>query len=537
MTLLFALLSVSNLFHAGLPPTHDGEYHVVRFYEFDKALRDGNLYPFWAQDLNYTFGSPLFNYVYPLPNYVASALHLLGVSFIDAFKGNLILASLVGAVGAYLFGRNRFKEWGGLLTSVFYTFAPYHSLDVYIRGSVGEVWALAFFPLSLWSLDRVSKKSSISNIIYAGIFFALTIFAHNILAVMFVFFALTYIVLLTFQSRKKMKTFLSLIMGFLLGVLLTSIFFIPALAEQKYVNGLKIFDVFSNFPEAYQLIIPSWGSGYSCIFSGTEMSFQLGIANLLIIILVLIAIVLKRAKKDKVFLFFYLAWFLVLCFLITPYSIPIWKMISPMQYFQFPWRFISLAILCCAILAGYTTLLYGSKILYVFLLVFLISTTFNYAKAPYFMDRRDSYYLTHENFIYGSNSIADVFQTVWLSKQTKLPKQRAYLSTGNGTVKFLKGTSTSQTYLVNLGAPGEIIINTAYFPGWKAYDGRKEIGIGERRGKIAVSVESGKHNLEIKLIDTQVRLLSKIVSFLALLILLIIFFKGSVIQYFHEGRN
>ncbi len=537
MVLLFALLSVSNLFHAGLPPTHDGEYHVVRFYEFDKTLRDGSWYPLWAPDLNYTFGSPLFNYVYPLPSYIASGLHLFGISFIDAFKGNLILASLVGAVGAYLFGRNRFGEWGGLLTSGFYTFAPYHSLDVYVRGSVGEVWALALFPLSLWSLDRISKKPNISNVSYAAIFFALIIFSHNILAVMFYVFSLTYAFLLVSESKDRIRTSPYLISSFIFGTLLASIFIIPALFEQKYVTGLKVFDVFSNFPEVYQLIIPSWGSGYSGILSGSQMSFQIGLANLFVILLILTAIIFKKVKKDKKFVIFYFTWLLVLCFLITPYSIPIWKMVSPMQYFQFPWRLLSLVILCCAVLAGYITLLYRSKILNIFLLVFLILSTFNYAKVPYFMERNDNYYLTHENFIYGSNSIANAFQTVWLPKQTKVPTQRAYLSIENGAVKFIGGNNTSQTYSVNLKASDEIIINTAYFPGWKVYDGRKEIGIGEKEGKIAASLKPGKHNLKVKLTNTPVRLLSKIISFLTLLILLTILFKGSVIQYFHENRN
>ncbi len=86
LVLFAALFAAYPLLHSGLPPTHDGEYHVIRFYEFDKTLRDGNLYPLWGSDLNFTYGVPLFNYVYPLPNYVASFFHLLGSSFIDAFK-------------------------------------------------------------------------------------------------------------------------------------------------------------------------------------------------------------------------------------------------------------------------------------------------------------------------------------------------------------------------------------------------------------------------------------------------------------------
>src|SRR3989338_5683038 len=90
------------LLNNGLPPTHDGEYHVIRFYEFYRMLSSGELYPRWAPDLNNGYGIPLFNYVYPLPNYIASFFHMLGVSFIDSFKLNMFFASILGAIFMYM---------------------------------------------------------------------------------------------------------------------------------------------------------------------------------------------------------------------------------------------------------------------------------------------------------------------------------------------------------------------------------------------------------------------------------------------------
>src|SRR5579859_5337982 len=92
LVILIATSSVFSLFHSGLPPTHDGEYHVVRFYEFYRVLRSGVIYPRWAPDLNFGYGVPLFNYVYPLPNYISSLLHIFSISFIDSFKLNMVIA-------------------------------------------------------------------------------------------------------------------------------------------------------------------------------------------------------------------------------------------------------------------------------------------------------------------------------------------------------------------------------------------------------------------------------------------------------------
>ena len=158
LVVLFALISASSLFHTGLLPTHDGEYHVIRFYEFYKTLSNGNFYPRWAPDLNFGYGVPLFNYVYPFPNYISSIVHFAGASFIDSFKLNLILATLAGAIFMYLWVKNYFGEISGLTASVFYSFSPYRFVDIYIRGSVGEVWAMAFFPALMWATEKSKKE-------------------------------------------------------------------------------------------------------------------------------------------------------------------------------------------------------------------------------------------------------------------------------------------------------------------------------------------------------------------------------------------
>ena len=183
--LFIVFLAVKPLLHPGLPPTHDGEYHLVRFYEFDQAIRDGDWYPRWAKDLNNGYGIPLFNYVYPLPNYVASLLHLFGVSFIDGVKLNLLLATLVGVLFFYFWLRLFFDKTSAMVGAIFYAFAPYRFVDIYVRGSVGEVWALGWFPTFLWSVTKLIKTGKVKYIILSGVFFALTVLSHNIVALIF----------------------------------------------------------------------------------------------------------------------------------------------------------------------------------------------------------------------------------------------------------------------------------------------------------------------------------------------------------------
>jgi len=96
--IIVSIIAVLDLSNYGIPPTHDGEYHVIRFQQFYKVLSEGVLYPRWSPDFNNGFGIPLFNYVYPLPNYMAAIFHALGFGFIDSFKLNMATATIAGAI-------------------------------------------------------------------------------------------------------------------------------------------------------------------------------------------------------------------------------------------------------------------------------------------------------------------------------------------------------------------------------------------------------------------------------------------------------
>lgn len=534
LVLILSFFSVFSLFHSGFPPSHDGEYHIVRFYEFDKTLKSGSWYPLWAPDLNYAYGSPLFNYVYPLPNYVASFFHLFGLSFIDSFKLNFIVASLVGSVSMYYLVKNRFEMWGGVLASAFYTYAPYHFLDIYIRGSVGEVWALAFFPLCFLFLDKLAKKVSPLSIILFGISYSLVIFSHNILAAMFSFFAGSYSLMLIFKSKRKRRTFFHVAMGFMVGLLLSSVFIIPALLEQKYVVGLQVFSPVNNFPELFQLLIPSWGSGFSGGSIADEMSFQIGIMNLIVIFLVLFRFFLKKIKKTELlYIPFFMVWFFVLVFLISPFSSKIWETITLMNYFQFSWRFLSLVIFCTAILAGGLVHIFKSKTLYVVLFAGLVVSTYQYAHPPYFFDRQDSYYTTKPNFIFGTNSVGNIFQTRWLSQQSSLPKFPMEIS----GAKIISKNAVKQVYLVDLNEKKDVVFNTAYFPGWKAYVDGKSAHIINKSGKMLVHVPRGSHTVILQLEDTFVRFIAKSISILTFFVILCILTTFAVIQLLYGHRH
>lgn len=510
---ILALISLYPLLHKGLPPTHDGEYHIVRFYEFYKTLSDGNLYPRWAPDLNNGFGVPIFNYVYPFPNYVSSFVHMLGVSFIDSFKLNMFVASLVGALFFFLWSRKFWGDLGGVVSSVFYNFSPYHLLDIYIRGSVGEVWALALLPGFLWSVTEYKEGKKIFGT-YSSVLFALIIFSHNILALMLSLFCFAYS-LIIFGFRKK--SLLKIFTIFVLGIGLSSIFWLPALAEKNLVRGLEVYDYSSNFPEFYQLIIPSWGSGFSGGDLQNELSFQVGIANLTVIFFSFF-ILLKKKLRHRSVIIFSLFSFIIVFFLMLKASEFIWKIIPLFNYFQFPWRFLSIEIVVCSFLAG-GLLIWKRKLLSVILILLAISLGIGYTGFAYYHQREDNYYIKRSNFIDGTNSPGNAFNTLWAAN---LVKQKQKIVIKEGKISDLRLGSTEYNFRLSSEIKQKVLINTAYFPGWFSYiDGNKKIISIEKRGNFSFIAPPGSHYIQIKFEDTPIRKLSFYLTSLSFLILLL----------------
>lgn len=518
LVFLFGILSAKGFFHQGLPPTHDGEYHVVRFYEFNKMFENGVVYPRWAPDLNYGYGVPLFNYVYPLPNLAASLIHYFKFNFIDSFKISMILATLIGGIFFFLWARQFWGSVGGFVSSVFYLFSPYKFVDMYIRGSIGEIWVIALLPCFLWSFTKVIKDNFRIYIPLSGLFLALIIFSHNILGLMSFGFIVIYSSFLIIFSKEKKKNFISLLIVLIISLGLSAIFWIPALFEKKFVTGLEVYDVVANFPELYQLIIPSWGSGFSSSSINNQMSFQIGIANLIAIISTLIVIV-KNRKIDKI-LYLFLSLFFIVAFLMLKQSIFIWKSVPLMNYFQFPWRLLSLEILLASFLAGF---IFRNKIIAIIMIIFCVILGIGYTKIPYYHNRGDNYYMSRSNFIDSTNSPGNSFNTIWFKSKSKRVNSKIQKNP-DFEIYYEKINPVSYKYGVNVKKNSIIYVNAAYFPGWTSFVDSKKVEIKqEKEGIFSFPIEKGRHSLEIVLMETRVQAIGKIVSIISLILIISLF--------------
>src|SRR5690242_14647219 len=110
----------------------DGLLHLHRLVEFDQAIRAGVLYPRWAPDLLAGYGEPIFIFYAPLLYYLGEGFHLLGLGFVDALKATVAAGIVASGLGMYVFGRELWGRWGGLIAAVAYVYVPYRFVNTYL---------------------------------------------------------------------------------------------------------------------------------------------------------------------------------------------------------------------------------------------------------------------------------------------------------------------------------------------------------------------------------------------------------------------
>ncbi len=489
------LSAIFPLLGARYIPTHDGEYHIIRIVEFSKMLHSGTIFPRWAPDLNSGYGVPIFQFHYPLPNYVGSLVRIITHDAVYAFQLSSAAAYVFLFAGLTYWLLYFFSQRFAALGAIVGVYTPYVFLDLYIRGSIGEIWAMGFFAFALGCMER--KKY-----IQAAVCFAAVVLSHNILGMLFGFFLGVYSL-----YRKRSVVYL------FAGVLLSAFFWMPAVLEQKYVVGLNTVNFRDHFVQLYELLIPSWGSEFSATGGiGNKMSFQLGLIP--IGILMSSVVVSRKYTRTEATapLRFFLTWMLLVILLLFSQSAPVWEILTPIQFIQYPWRLLAFAVPITAFSASYVFGHVRSKYWGYALLLSMLVLTYRYSRPVMYEPRDERYYTSRKNFSDGTSSMGNSFSTVWTAWKKERPTSRATVT--SGTVKEnTRSSYMNKEFQVQMIQSGQMDVHTLYFPGWTAYiDGnRTDISYADT-GTIRLHVPEGSHSVHLKFQDTPIRSVANMIS-------------------------
>src|SRR3989338_8065917 len=156
LLVLFSLPAIFALFHSGFFQSDDGEWMVIRFSAFYQAFVDGQFPVRFLHRLNFGYGYPVATFLYPGFMYIGIPIHLIGFGFVNTIKIVIGLSLVGSSIFTYLWLSKLFSKYASILGAIVYLYLPYHLYDVYVRGSVGEVFAFVWLPFVFSQIERKS---------------------------------------------------------------------------------------------------------------------------------------------------------------------------------------------------------------------------------------------------------------------------------------------------------------------------------------------------------------------------------------------
>jgi hypothetical protein len=441
---------------------------------------------------------------------------------------------LLSGAMMFLLARNFFPGYRALVPAIFYQILPFHLYELYLRGSFAALFAYIWFPLVLLAVYKIHAAGK-PTLSMTALSFAYAALIMTHLASAFMFSLLASLILLGFIVTGRLRSFLRTFCAFAGGLALSSIYFIPALVERKYVHMRYLEDgpwgrYVDNFLFTMDKIhhdTSQFSHYYLLLHSGA-------IADLILFVLIL-SIAKKQQINPRHSLFVISAsWFVLSFLLMTPLSKPLVDLIPGLSTLLFPYRWMAMMELALAILSGY--LLFGTekrnmiadeiRDCSLILIFFFISAAIIWETDMLSGE-------TVKRFEYSAQSSYNMTPGVenipswarnWLELHYALPSAPILFSTGTGSYRVELWEPQKRVIKLKSSEPSRIRISTFYYPGWEAKldEERTDITIENGSGAMIISIPPGEHTLKLIFGDTTLRAFSRYVSYGSFVILVII---------------
>lgn len=484
------------MFHTGMFVTDDGNWMIIRLSAFYETLKTGQFPVRFIARLNNGYGYPLTDFMYPGFLYLGVLIHLLGFGFINTIKIIMGLSLVLSGIFVYLWLEKIFPKKIAFFSSIFSIYLPYHILDIYKRGSVGEVFALAIAPFIFW---QIQQKRWV--LVILGI--AVLVIAHNTVAFLFMPVLWGY-VLLTIHQTKFYKKLLYSLVPFVVAAAVSAFFWFPAVYDLQYTQFSST--TISDW-RLYFANIPMIGMTVGIVLLGS-----------------IVVAYLRKKLKNPLFLFF--LGITSLCLLLSlPISTPLWQII-PSSLIQFPFRLLSVIIITGSFLFASLLFFIPQKWqmgvgIFLCLIVFFDAKSYLYPLI--YSDQPDAYYLSN----FSTTTVKNEYMPKWVKEVLPGSMEKAVVTSGKGSIQNVSANASKIAFTTNLKTKSTIRINTIYFPGWRVYVNgiEKPVLYNNSQGLMQVVLAPGNHTVLAKFTETVPRAIADGVSLLAVATLLVYYFK------------
>jgi hypothetical protein len=550
LTILFTIPAFFFLLKPGYFNMHD-DMQMIRQLEMEKCLKDGQIPCRWTPDLGYGYGYPLFNFYPPMPYIVGQVYRTIGFSFMNSVKATAVTQIVLSATFMFILATSIFGPIGGFIASTFYTYAPYHALNIYVRGAMNEAWAAVFFPLVFYFSRRLILEKKNKFLIGLSASFAGILLSHNPMALTFVPILFGWVLFWFFSQyfatsqksfwqfiKNQLVTIFKLALSGVFAATLTAFYTLPVLFETKYVQINTMFEGYYHFSvhfaTLYQLFLSNfWGDGASVWGPNDDMSFAVGylhwIIPFILIGFILFSIFKSRRHLNKIDQRYWLILLTTIMALFTVFmahnkSTFVWLMFPTIQKIQFPWRFLNHSAFLFSFSAGGAAILitkfFSKKGVYPTLVLAFILVALN---------------ISHYTPIHhGPLTDAEKFSgKAWINQVTSgiydyLPKTARIAAQGPAKdfVDEVNPSETSYTvtntqkgsdwslFTLNLNQSAKVTLAQLAFPDFSVTDNGQKIDyqIEPELGRITLNLNSGNHQIFVKFTNTPIRTISNYIS-------------------------
>lgn len=546
--IVLCLPAIHPFLQGQMPLADDARLHLYRGVALEHALSSGaGLWPRYVPGLVAGYGASLFNYFPPLSYYPVAFFHWLGLSFVDAWLATVIAFTLVAAVGAYRLGAFWGSTAAGFLTAAAYIYAPYFLFDSVARGTSTEVAALALLPWAMWGFSRAARDGGRIDLALAVVSFAVFIPMHTLITLHGTALLAAYCLFLALINPRPVRTFLRLLTAGVIGLLITTFFWLPAIAEtgdiriQQVTEALDTLDVTRTLRDPAALLeLPHTADPTQL---RAVRPIVLGWPQVILAGLGLLFIWRTHERRLRWIMLFCLATTAAIFVMNLEFAAPIWRRVPFINLTQFAWRTLGLASLTLALAAGlggaYIVRRIGpesaQKALYAIFVAIVAVYAFPWLYTPYIdiqaesiVDAQDYERRTRELTLASYSE----YLPIWNADTPDMEALRERFVAADGApiprlsqppagVNLVDADwgAISTRLQLDLDEPARLVLDWLYMPGWVARIADAEraalpltVRPTEGVGLVSVELPAGTYTLSIALEPTQLQSIAWIAS-------------------------
>jgi hypothetical protein len=539
----------------GMPLTADGTLHLLRSIALDHSVRvDGGLWVRYSSGLAYGYGAPLFNYFPPTAYYPIVILHALGLPFVLAYKAMMIGVLWLGAAGMYCLARRWTTVGGAFVAAASFVYAPYLLFSAVGRGTLTEVTGWVMLVWAMWALTRLAQRGTRTTFLIATLIYALFIIVHNIVTLQGTLLIVLYCAFLWLSSDHKRRVFAHLLSAGLLAVLLTTFFWLPALAETDYskINSIVASLDFIDVTRTLRSLSDVLALPHTADTTQLQASVPITLSWVPIILagIGLVAMIDRRRRAvqstPSALLGLLGAVVVAVIGLQLNLSAVVWRNVPLLGYSQFAWRIMGVGAVALALLAGISSALLLAEIraqsakitLFSVFTGFIVIYSVPWLYVPQIAveaeDIRDVHAFERDTGALTVSSYSE-YLPAWANPEalnaTALQSSFAAadvvprLQASDGvTIHTATWGGTSATLTVTLAQAQTLVFDWLYVPFWRVtVDGQAlDVRPTATSGLVSFDVPTGTHDITLAIVPTRLQTIAMLVSAGAAITLIIV---------------